>query len=152
MTDDHRDRRLADSEKLQDIISNLERVSSKTRMHHVHDELMHAIDRGLATHKDHHFETAEIELIKDVAFEIVYILDPGNRPARGFFSVLWREFKTLGPTRKIATIGALIVFLLAAIGGAITIWDRIVKPIITTEKGQLAEPAPGAPSLSSKKQ
>jgi hypothetical protein len=152
MTDDHRDRRLADSSKLQGLINDLSRVPPATRMYHVHDELMRAIDRSLKTHTGHRFEGAEIELIKDVAFDIVYTLDPSNRPARGFLAVLWREFKVLGAIQKIAAVSALIVSLLAAIGGSITVWEKIVRPIIATEQARSAEPAPSAPAVPAKKQ
>jgi hypothetical protein len=78
MTDDHRDRRVAESSKLQALINDLSKVPPARRMYLVHDEIMHAIDASLRTHKGHKFEVAEIELIRDVAFAIVYTLDPST--------------------------------------------------------------------------
>jgi hypothetical protein len=146
MTDDHRDRRVAESSKLQALINDLSKVPPARRMYLVHDEIMHAIDASLRTHKGHKFEVAEIELIRDVAFAIVYTLDPSNRPARGFFADLWRDFKALGAMQRIAAVGAVILFLLGAIGGSITVWEKMIRPIVAAERVQPAEPASPIPA------
>ena len=137
---DHRERRLADSSKLQGIITGLSKVPQPSRMLHVHDELMHAIDRCLATHKGHRFETKEIEVIKDVAFQIVYMLDPSNRPARGFFA-LWRDFKTLSALQKAGAIGGVLAFLGGAIGGSITLWEKAIRPSVSAAPSQVTDQA-----------
>lgn len=126
---DHRERRLADSSKLQSLIAGLSKVPPSSRMLHVHDELMHAIDRCLTTHKGHRFEQKEIEVIKDVAFQIVYTLDPSNRPAHGFRAV-WREFKALSALQKLSAVGTVLTFLVGMILGSITVWEKVIRPSI----------------------
>jgi hypothetical protein len=117
MTENHeeRERRVSDSSQLRELMAALGQVPPAKRMYFIHDELMHAVDRSLSKHQGHRFAEAEIGVIKDVAFDIVYILDPKNHP-QGFVRRACAEFKELGALGKItAVVGVLLFF-----GGVIT--------------------------------
>lgn len=152
MTDDHRERRVADSSKLQDLITDLSKVPPSTRMYHIHDELMHAIDRSLATHDGHRFAEKEIAVIKDVAFAIVYILDPKNRQAKGLLGRGLEEFKAISVFGKITAIAAVLAFLGGAANGAVEfaqksyeLWQRLFRSEVTSVSAPVAPPAAPAP-------
>jgi hypothetical protein len=128
-TDDHeeRERRVTDSSKLQELVAALGRVPPKSRMYFIHDELMHAIERSLAKHQGHRFEEKEINVIKDVSFDIVYILDPKNRPATGFIGPAWDEFKGLSALKKIGAAVAVFAFIGAVITGIVDFAKNVLE-------------------------
>jgi hypothetical protein len=134
--DDDPDRRLAVSQKLQEHINELAGVPPSKRTYHVHQHLMHAIDRIFATRKGHHFQKSDEEVIKDVASAILYTVDTNNRPPppRGFFGSLWNDFRALSASQKAGAIAATVLFLLSALGGVITIYEKLVRPLIVTEQ------------------
>lgn len=151
MTEDHRERRLADSSKLLEMIDSLEKVKGNSRLLHVHDELMHAIDRSVnggptGTGKAP-FTSAQMTIIKDIAFQIVYVLDPANRRPRGFFRAIWTEWLALSALTKIGSIVALIGTLGAAIVGGVKGWKE-VEPMIWPSAPSSPTQPPPAPHIN----
>src|SRR5258708_5031993 len=112
MNENDRQRRLGDASSLQDAITSLGKVSETHRIGFVHDRLMSAIDDICKTHQGTgaaKFTPAQILIIKDVAFQMVYLLDPKNRPSRSFFKRLWVDWKEQTPLKQIAlAVGALV--------------------------------------------
>jgi hypothetical protein len=164
MVDDHeqRERRVTDSAKLHGLIADLSRVPLPRRMYVVHDELMHAINQTLAKHDGHRFAEAEINVIKDVAFEIVYILDPKNRPATGFFRKGYEEFKALSVFGKIGAIVAVLLFIGGMASGTLEFAKRsyelwkvikseapVVGPVLLQQKDQPQTTPSSAPQQQS---
>jgi hypothetical protein len=156
MVDDHRERRVADSAKLQTLISDLAKVPPSSRMYSIHDALMHAVDRSLATHPGHRFQADEINVIKDVAFEIVYILDPQNRAPTRFVPKVWAEFKSLSAIGKVSAVVAILVFLGGATVGAVelaeksySLYERAFKSEApsSTPATAISTEAPKAPTI-----
>lgn len=120
MSEQDRKRRLGDASSLQESIRSLGKVSEEHRIGFVHDRLMSAIDDICQKHQKANatkFSTSQIIVLKDIAFAMVYILDPKNNKDQGFFQRLWVEFKTQSPLKQIALIAGAIATLAAAVTG-----------------------------------
>ena len=96
-------------------------------MFYIHDELMHAIDSSLSTHEGHRFEEPEISIIKDIAFSIVYILDPKNLQQRRIYQRLIQEYKELSIFGKIGAIAAIVVFVLGTANGVVDLAHKSLR-------------------------
>jgi hypothetical protein len=161
MAVDHRDRRVADSAKLQELISDLSKVPPSSRMYYIHDELMHAIDASLATHQGHRFEEPETSVIKDIAFAIVYVLDPKNLQQKRLIPRLMQEFRAASIFGKITAIAACLAFVLGTANGvvefaerSVALYDRFIKEEpgkepATSQSTTVAEPS-STPTLPQK--
>ena len=102
------------------------------------------------------FTQAQILVLKDIAFQIVYILDPRNQRKRGFFSGLWTEFKEQTPLKQLALVSGGVLALFAIVGGlyaggqqAVTWWSQINKADKIQAQQNTAVPAPAPRPTSS---
>jgi hypothetical protein len=121
MADTHRDRRLNDATTLHELVESLTPVDPTKRMALIHDQLMAAIDDSCKTHtasRASGFNAPQLAIIKDIAFQIVYVLHPLNKTQpKGFFRSLWAEWKQKSPMTKIGIVIGVIVFLATSISG-----------------------------------
>jgi len=140
---DHRERRVADASKLLGAIEPYTKVESDARIAAIHNELMFAIDRALDQHGEHRFRQHEIEVLKDISFQIIYVLDAINQPKRGFRKTLWQEFKKASAIEKLKVL-AVLVTIGTFIGGVIAGSATVVKPWIDSLATKPIEPAPQA--------
>jgi hypothetical protein len=119
-----RDRRVQDGSVLLKRIDDLAKVRHDSRIVHVHNEVVYAIDKACEEHKNP-FSPRQREMLKDVVFQVVYILDPRNREPKGFCRKLAAEWRELTLLKKIATAAATAVFLATAILGALDLPAKI---------------------------
>jgi hypothetical protein len=123
MSEQDRQRRLGAASTLQESIRSLGKVSEGHRIGFVHDRLMSAIDDICTKHQKANstkFTSSQIVILKDIAFAMVYILDPKNNKSQGFTKRLWTEFKEQGPLKQIGLTAGAMATLAAAIGGIYT--------------------------------
>lgn len=130
MAEDHRDRRLTEAADLQKSFDALLKVDPSQRPGLIHDRLMAAVESICAKHRATKdvFSYAQMNIIKDIAFQIVHIVDPVNKPPRGFFSVLWAEWKSKSPIGKLGSGFAVITAITALFGGGIYSFNTYVRP------------------------
>lgn len=115
MTDDQRNGRVQRSKKLREQIGALEKVESQHRAVFLHDRLMDAIDDICAAEKPGErtaFTIKQVDILKDVAFQIVFLLDPANQPPKSRWGRLRQSWRSLEPGDK-WTIGVAILTLFA---------------------------------------
>lgn len=62
---------------------------------------------------------AQIAVIKEISYRIVYIMDPMNKPKKGFFRKLFAEWQEQGAMDKIKTAVAVAVFVVGIFGGVL---------------------------------
>jgi hypothetical protein len=147
MTDDHRTRRVADASALLKAIAPYTKVESDARIAAVHNELMFAIDRALAKHDGHRFQNHEIDVLKDVAFQIVYVLDAMTQSPKGFRHSLWQEFKRASAMKKVGVLATTLAFIGGAMLGSITLYKETIKPWFTTPAPAVTA-SPPTPTLT----
>jgi hypothetical protein len=114
MANNDRDRRLLDASVLHDAIDALSKVKEEQRIEFIHDRMMSAIDDICKTHQGtgkEKFSAAQINILKDIIFHVIYVLDTRNRPSRGFFRRLLDEFWALTPMKQIGISVATITVL-----------------------------------------
>jgi hypothetical protein len=120
MSGKDREQRLGTASTLHEAIRSLGKVTDLRRAEFIHDRLMSAIDdicheRLKSGTK---FTPAQILVLKDIAFQIVYILDQRNNRHQGFFSALWAEFKQLSPLKKLGLVSGIVLTIFGIVGGA----------------------------------
>jgi hypothetical protein len=149
MPDDNRERRHADAANLLAKILPYDKVGSKARMAAIHNELMFSIDSTLKEQKQKgcRFEEAEIEVLRSIALQIVYLLDPLNRPRRGFIRGVWSEFLEQTYLKRASIIATVVV---ALVGAGWTVYREFWKPIEPAKPQvvaptKLSEPPPPLP-------
>jgi hypothetical protein len=120
MGDSDKDRRLSEASDLHRAFESLCNVSPLERQGFVHDRLMSNIDdicKNVATSNRPPFTAAQMEVLKDISFRIVYILDPLNRPQKSFFGGLKREFSEKSPMEKLGYVVKAALFIIPFFGG-----------------------------------
>lgn len=141
--EDNRERRLADASKLLDACRPYGKVENKARIAAIHNELMYAIDSAIRKNNGHRFQKPEIDIIKDVAFHIIYVLDGMHKPNRGMRAIVaW--FRSLSTVQKLATIGAICTTLLAIANSGFTVYEKAFAPA-RPQSPALTAPAPKSP-------
>jgi hypothetical protein len=151
MANNDRDRRLLDASVLNGAIDALSKVKEEQRIEFIHDRMMSAIDDICKTHQGvgkEKFTAAQIVILKDIVFHVIYVLDTRNRPSRGFFKRLLEEFRAQTPIKQIGIAFAVITVLAGAgvsIVGGYKIW--LVPPleylnlISRSPEAKVAQPA-----------
>ncbi|MGA8170649.1 MAG: hypothetical protein WB816_07450 [Methylocystis sp.] len=111
MSPSDNDQRLSDASNLNAAIHSLANVDPAQRQKFVLEKLIVAIDDII---KKRHFAAeppftaAQIDVLKDIVSQIFYITDPMNKPNRGFFFSLHKEFKEQTPMGQIRVIAAVV--------------------------------------------
>jgi hypothetical protein len=111
MSPSDNDQRLSDASDLNAAIHALAGVDPDQRQKIVLEKLIVAIDDII---KKRHsaakppFTAAQIDVLKDIAFQIFYITDPMNNPNRGFLFNLQKEFKEKTPMGKLQVIATAV--------------------------------------------
>lgn len=119
MTKTETDKRFSDAADLHKAIDALCNVATSERQTFVHDRLMSAIDDicqkpGNARAP---FNAEQVRIIKEISYRIVYILDPLNKPPRGFINALIREFKDKSAFEKVTSVCGTFAFVITSIYG-----------------------------------
>jgi hypothetical protein len=120
MSESDRSRRLGDASNLQGALNSLGKVGEAHRIGFVHDRLMSAIDDICKTHQSNgtpKFTAAQMLILKDIAFAMIYILDPKNQGNRSFLKRLIADFKEQSPLKQIGLLFGALATLAAAAGG-----------------------------------
>jgi hypothetical protein len=163
MNENDRKRRLDDASDFHDALNSLGKVNETHRIGFVHDRLMSAIDDICKVHQGggpSKFTASQILILKDIVFQVVYVLDPKNRSTKGFFRRLLVDWKEQSPLKQISLAAATVVFVAAAIAGVVQATDTWLKPtlqyfkIIHVEEPPKAAGAtsPAAPQLQTTQQ
>jgi hypothetical protein len=113
MPNNDRDRRLLDASVLHAAINALSKVEEEQRIEFVHDRMMSAIDDICKTHPKA-FTGPQIAILKDVSFQLIYILDTRNRPPKSFLKRLFEEFRNQSPMKQIGISFSVLKVLFAA--------------------------------------
>jgi hypothetical protein len=142
---DDRERRLADAPKFLERMQAYAKVEPDARVSAIHSELMFAIDRALEHQKDHRFKQAEIEVLKDITFQIVYALDGVNHPQKSFRATLWTEFKRSSAMDKVKAIAAVGTFIAALVIGTLSFNRDYVRPYFSAPSAQSIPAMPNRP-------
>ncbi|MCP2219917.1 hypothetical protein [Bradyrhizobium elkanii] len=163
MSGQDRDKRLGNASSLHEAIKSLGKVSEERRAEFIHDRLMSAIDdicrERLEKPKNaNRFTNQQVLVLKDIAFQIVYILDARHQRRTGFFGGVWSEFKKESGLKKLALLGGGILTVFAIIGGAYAGWaqvNNVVWPPAKKEDKVLTKPptaaaSPAAPQPTAK--
>lgn len=160
MTDSDTDKRFSEASDLHRALESLCHVPAAERQLFFHDRLMSAIDDVCKSRANDRqpFTNDQINVLKEISFRIVYIMDPLNKPQRGFFNALRREFGDKSAMEKIAIAAATVTFIVAAISGAYTFsistyeyyqknFSAIAQPIGSQppHRPQQIQPAPNLP-------
>lgn len=157
MSDSDRDQRVSGALTLHEAIESLLKVEEARRREFVHDRLMSSIDDICAAAKGSNgkvpFNDAQITILKDISYRIVYILDPSNKKKRGFFRRLLGEFKDQKLFEKLRTI-IMVVGALGAAATALYTWynwgsswfNDHWKSAPATSAASASKEAPAAPS------
>lgn len=119
MVDEHRGGRLEDASELVKEIAALSKVKPEYRAGLIHDRLVSAIDDICVKRKGDGqavFTSKQISVIKDVAFQIVYILDKRNHPS-GVFSRSAASFKDASLTTQIGIVGGILGIIASLYAG-----------------------------------
>lgn len=157
MSDSSRDKRLGSGTKLLDAVQALDKVGKDHRAEYLHDRLMSAIDsiceerQGAAVKPL--FSPAQLDIIKDVSFHIVYILHHKPEKKIGMFRAIWNDYCGQGPIKMITLGFGAIGFLLLALGfvvvqtqnyragGLEAVWSSFFS------NKDLSPPKPASPSI-----
>jgi len=152
MNENERKRRLDDASDFHDALNSLGKVNETHRIGFVHDRLMSAIDDICKTHQgggQTKFSASQILILKDIVFQVVYVLDPKNRSTKGFFKRLLGDWKEQSPLKQISLAVATVVFLAAAIAGVVQAADTWLKPTLQYFKIIHVEEPPKAAGATS---
>lgn len=145
MQDDHQQRRFGDATSLQQSIEALAKVPVDERRGFLHDRLMSHID-GICKHHGsagkNCFNAAQIHALKDLSFLILDILDPKSKKPKGFMPALKAEFKEKTPFGQVGAIAAVVVFLVTLLGGTVTFYEKVLRPIAVAEAAAATKDAP----------
>jgi hypothetical protein len=135
MSENDRARRLDDASNLQDALRSLGKVSETHRIGFVHDRLMSAIDDICKTHQNNGsatFNAAQMLILKDIAFAMIYILDPKTQVKQSFFKRLVSEFKEQSPLKQIGLVAGAMATIAAAAGGVYAGYQKAMPWIEAT--------------------
>lgn len=125
---DQRSKRLGDASALNAEIEALDRVPRDQRAAYLHDRLTYAIDeickQNRAKGQDC-FSAQQIRVLKDIAFNLVHILDPKMRTPNGFVQRLWNDYKALGPIKQIGAAVGVVAFVVTAAIGSMSFWRDV---------------------------
>lgn len=127
MTGGQRDRRLSEAADLKDAVDALYKVSPEQRLGFLHDRICLTIDDLCAKKKRNGsatFTAEQVHVLKDIAFQIVYVLDSESRTPRTLPGKLRREFSQLSLMAKISAGAAALAFLLGTVNGAISALEK----------------------------
>jgi hypothetical protein len=138
MAEDRRERRITDGSKLLERVDAFAKVKKDARMGAVHDELMYFVDRCLSENGERTFTKAQMTIIKDIAFQIVYLTDPVNRQKPDFIKAIYSDWWELGALKKVGTLATASAFAASAIIGSI---------VAVRNSIQFFFPPPAAPTL-----
>lgn len=114
MSDNERNRRIDDASSLIDDIAALDRVKVEQRIGLVHDRLMSAIDDICEKSRNggaSAYNQKQIRVLKDIAFQIVYILDKRNQPPRGLVPATISYYKRTTAFNKIAILAGVVTIM-----------------------------------------
>lgn len=136
----HRDRRLSDASQLQCAIDSLTRVDPLQRPGFIHDRLVSAIDEICDASGSKPFSDEQVIALKDIAFRIVYIMDPLNKRQKSFIKRLWYEFKNKSAMEQIATIFSVCTVAAMAVTGLWTWGDNLYSRWIKNADAQVSAP------------
>ncbi|NUJ81420.1 hypothetical protein HUN39_15585 [Methylocystis sp. FS] len=122
MTDSEQDRRFSEASDLHKALESLCNVDQSQRQIFAHDRLMSAIELVCKPSDEGRraFTKEQVDILKEISFRIFYILDPLNKPKRGFINALRREFSEKSPFQKIAAVAGVLVFLVTSSYGIVT--------------------------------
>jgi hypothetical protein len=118
-TDDDRDRREAHAAHTLAKLLPFDKAGSEARLQAIHSELMYAIDRIVREqkqkplHEAARFNDGEIEVLRSIALQIIYVIDSTYRPKPSFPRRVWRDFSKQTPLTKATIIGTIIGALIA---------------------------------------
>lgn len=150
MTDGDRERREAHAAELLAKCLPYDKVGAEGRMRAIHNELVFAIDRAITAQRpDCRFNNSEIEVIRSIALQIVYLLDSTNRPRRGFLRGIWAEFLDQPRLKKLGIISAIFGPLIA---GGWALYHELKPPeptkmeIVNPKSSPTPSPPAPAPS------
>ena len=128
MSNENKNRRMANGSELITSLTSLDKVPASHRAGFVHDSLMSAIDDIFRTHENGTgalFNKKQKDIIRDIAFQVVYILDVRNHPSKNVFKRLYSGFVDLKFADKtIIALMALPVFS-GFIGGMLSLGKLI---------------------------
>jgi hypothetical protein len=153
MTDSEQDRRFSEASDLHKALESLCNVDRCQRQIFAHDRLMSAIELVCKPSDEGRraFTKEQVDILKEISFRIFYILDPLNKPKRGFINALKREFSEKSPFQKIATVAGALAFLVTSSYGIVTTsfdaYQKYTQPpqaASPTEKRDPPKPSPAA--------
>lgn len=153
MTEELRRKRIGDAETLLKSVASLKSVPDTERQIFLHDRIISVIESLCARDEGKQpFTKAQVEILKDVAYQILYIVDTKleNRPSLAKRCYLeWREYTILTKIKFFGGLFTAIFLSGAAISedirkavGVSAIYDRMFKPHAANSPSPSA--APGA--------
>ena len=125
MANDDRDGRLLTARTFNDAIASLSKVEDEQRITFVHDRMMSAIDDICKKHQGtgrDRFTAAQILILKEIIFQVIYVVDTRNRPAQGFLRSLWSDFKAQSPLKQVGIATTVITFIAGTGYSAYSTW------------------------------
>jgi hypothetical protein len=152
MTGTDKDKRLSDAADLHRQIESLCNVKAAERQVFVHDRLMSAID-DICKKPDTGrvpFSPEQVRILKEISFRIVYIMDPLNKPQRGFLGALKREFSEKSAIEKVGIVVATLTFIVTSTYGVFTTGKEIYANWSQTHAA-VAQPTEEPPAHGDKK-
>jgi hypothetical protein len=140
--DDSRVRREAHAAQLLANIIPYDKVATEGRLRAIHSELVYAIDRIVREQRQKpppeaaRFNDGEVEVLRSIALQIIYVLESTYRPKPGFIRGTWQEFAKQSKLAKAGIIAAIVTTL---VGGAYAVLKDYWRP---SESGKPAAVAP----------
>lgn len=153
MSISEKEQRLSEASELLDAIRSLDSVPLAQRKKFVHDRLILAIDGIIEKHHrgEAPFSDVQVDVLKDIAFQIAYITDPLNTPNKGFFGRLVSEFNEQTATEKVKTVFAVASVAATSLIGAYHILAQ-ARQLATSAYIEMAIPSKsGAPDAEPQK-
>jgi hypothetical protein len=144
--DDERDRREAHAAHTLAKLLPFDKAGSEARLQATHSELIYAIDRIVREQKQKPHEAArfndgEIEVLRSIALQIIYVIDSTYRPKPGPFRRWCNDFKKLSPVTKTMIIGGALTTIVAA---GYAVFHDYIHPV---EKPAVAAPTKAVESI-----
>lgn len=124
-------KRVEEAADLHTAMHALRNVSTDQRMAFIHDRLMRDIETLCNGHGQGRpvFNRQQMDVLKDLAFRIYYVLDPVVNSDAGIVGKLRAEFEAQSAFGKVKVIAATALFGLGALNGALSagqwLWERL---------------------------
>lgn len=142
-----KDKRIGGASALLRDIAALDKVGAEHRAVYLHERLMAAIDDICEENKGNGsgagFSKRQIEILKSISFNIVYILDRQNLRDQSVVRRTWQDFSKSNLKDKVGTISTVILILGAVSGFAYWAWPQLSRLRLSVEPAIVAQP-PGA--------